>query len=71
MKYLTTQLHGIDLKKQSEFSLMQSEVKSLIKTLYLSVAQDNERKYIGICRDLNFKFIPLGRRLIYDSIWNI
>jgi hypothetical protein len=53
VKYLTTQLHGIDLKKQSEFSLMQNEVKSVIKTLYLSAAQDNEGKYIGICRDLN------------------
>ncbi len=30
---------------------MQSEVKSGIKTLYLSV-QDNEGKYIAICRDL-------------------
>jgi hypothetical protein len=46
-------LHGINIDKQQEFSLLQSEIKSAIKSLYFAAENKNCGKYIGICRDLN------------------
>ena len=53
VKYLYTQFHGINIRKQSEFSLLQNEVKSAIKSLYLLADDGKDRKYIGVCRDVN------------------
>jgi hypothetical protein len=53
LRYLTKNFHGIDIRKQLEIGLLQNEIRSVIRTLYLMSDDDNNRKYIGICRDIN------------------
>lgn len=49
---LEEEIHGIRLKKYSEYGLASSEFKAVLRTLYHVASQPNKH-YIGICRDDN------------------
>ena len=71
---LEEKVHGIKIKKNSEFGLAQSEIKAVLKTLY-QMGNNCNGKYIGICRDVNINGLlhkaGLGRFVVNLDNLNI